>query len=62
MFATCSDDFFYVFEGTDKDAIIGLLTTRSKAQRHSISESYQKHESKVSEYFHIKIDLHYRYL
>jgi predicted transcriptional regulator len=42
----------YVFclsvKGTDKDAIIGLLTARSKAQRHEISEMYQKQESKVS--------------
>ncbi|XP_028396288.1 uncharacterized protein LOC114520254 isoform X2 [Dendronephthya gigantea] len=33
--------------GTDKDAIIGLLTTRSKEQRHGISEEFQKKESKV---------------
>lgn len=55
IFAICIDNFFYVLEGTDKDAIIGLLTTRSKAQRHSISESYQKQESNVSQCFHIKI-------
>jgi hypothetical protein len=44
----CSDNLFDVFEGTDKDAIIGLLATRSKVQRHGISEAYQKQESKVS--------------
>jgi hypothetical protein len=44
----CSDNLFDVYEGTDKDAIIGLLATRSKVQRHGISEAYQKQESKVS--------------
>jgi hypothetical protein len=41
-------NFFKKSAGKGKNAVIDLLTTRTKEQRHEIGEAYKKKENEVS--------------